>query len=70
MSEKSAKIIQNFLHENKLTIAEVAEIFDLCRWTIYKYLEGGDIQPKVARRIERLTREGYKISLKSKKLLE
>ena len=39
MSEKSGKIIQNFLFENDLTIAEFAEIVDLCRWTIYKYLK-------------------------------
>ena len=70
MSKESAQIIKNFLYENDLTIAQFAKIVDLCRWTIYKYLNGGNIQPKVARRMERLTTSGYKISLKSKKLLQ
>ncbi len=70
MSQESAKIIKEFLHQNCISIAEFAYIVDLSRWTIYKYLKGGNIQPKAARKIEVKVLHEYHILLPHEKLLQ
>ena len=61
MSEESARVIKLFLDTHNISIAEFARVTDLSRWTIYKYLKGGRIQPKAARKMEKTILEHYRI---------
>lgn len=70
MSKESAKIIKDFLQLHRISITEFAKVTDLSRWSIYKYLKGGNIQPKAARKMEKNILEEYRIFLPHEKLLK
>ena len=70
MSEKSAEVIKNFLKTECLSISEFARLTGLCRFTIYKYLEGGNVHPKAARKIENGLKENLRIFLPAEKLID
>lgn len=70
MTKESAQVIKEFLHTNRITISEFARVTDLSRWSIYKYLKGGNIQPKAARKMEQKILEEYRVFLPHEKLLK
>ncbi len=70
MSKESAQVIKEFLQRNNVTITEFAQFIDVCRLTVYKYLKGGKIQRKVAKRINTAVSYHYGISIPMDKLLK
>jgi len=70
MSEKSAGVIRQFLETNKISQSEFARVTGLSRFSIYKYLGGGKIHPKAAKKIEEKVLEKYRIFLPHEKLID
>jgi transcriptional antiterminator len=70
MSEKSAQFIKEFLDENAISITELAEVTNLSRFTIHKYLKGAQVSSKAARRIKKAVLEVYDVHLPINKLID
>lgn len=70
MSEKSARLVKDFLYDNRITISEFARVTGLSRTTLYNYLKGGNIHPKAAKKIEDGVQKTYRILLHWEKLID
>ena len=70
MSENSAKVLRNFLDDNKIPITEFSKVTGISRFTIYKYLHGSNISRKMARKIEENVVSFYRILLPHEKLID
>lgn len=70
MSEQSAKILRSFLNSYSIPITEFAEVTDLSRFTIHKYLKGHKISRKAALKIEKNVTKHYRILLPHEKLID
>ncbi len=70
MTKESGEIIKRFLQRYHMTVTTFASVTDLSRWTVHKYLKGGNIQPKAAKKINKAILFHYGVSLPIKKLLE
>lgn len=70
MSKKSAKVIKDFLEQNKITITEFAKISGISRFSVYKYLGGSNIHPKTAKKIEINILKHYRIFLPYEKMID
>jgi len=52
MSEKSAKILRDFIARKNWTNLQFAQHAGISRYSIQKYLKGSRIHPKTAKRME------------------
>ncbi len=70
MSEKSAKIIQQFICDNRFSKAAFARVTGLARFTIYKYLAGGNVHPSSARKMEKNLMKNCDLVFPHEKLID
>ena len=70
MSENSAQVLKDFLKKNHITQTEFCTVTEISRFSLYKYLRGGNIHPKKAHKIEQKILEKYRIFLPHEKLID
>lgn len=70
MSQQSAEVLKHFMHIHSVSVAEFARAVDVSRFSIYRYLKGAKIQPKVARRMEENILKNYRVFLPHEKLID
>lgn len=70
MSDKSARVLKEFLQQNRITKSEFCRVADISRFSLYKYLAGGNIHPKAAKKIEQNILETFRIFLPHEKLID
>lgn len=70
MSDKSARVLKEFLQQNRITKSEFCRVADISRFSLYKYLAGGNVHPKTAKKIEQNILETYRMFLPHEKLID
>jgi transposase len=62
MSQKSAKILAEYLEKTGYSIATLAQTFKIARFTLYRWLDGQNVHPRKADHIEKVTKGVIKAS--------
>lgn len=56
MTQKSAQLLEAYKKKTGMTQQRLADLFEVNRRSIIKYLQGTNIHPRVAERMEKYTR--------------
>lgn len=70
MSQKSADFLRKFLSHHNLTQTKFAQLAEISRFSVQKYLRGCRIHPKTAKKIEDNIRTNYREFLPYEKLID
>lgn len=70
MSQKSARLLQQFLQQHHVSKSEFCRITGIGRTSLYKYLKGEPIHPLKARQIEERILKQYRTLIKYENLID
>jgi hypothetical protein len=61
MSEKSAQVLKEYLKKNRWSKRAFAEACGVCRFSIFKYLNGANMQHRIAEKIVAVSNKEIKL---------
>ncbi len=70
MSDKSAQVIKEFLQLHCMTISDFSRFTGMSRYTIHKYLKGGNVHPVAASKMEENLLANKRIFFPREKLID